>query len=99
MVANMKVVSVPFGTREHELSLETTGSPTFHPSRPTKIIISPGHNGGWVSHAPPEAPDAFLAWMITYEPLIEALEKRYTRGMSTLMSLQNRNTVGLKGQS
>lgn len=60
--------------------MEIAANPVFHPSKPTKILFSPGYGAGWVSWAPRSAPDAFLVWMLTYEPLIEALEKRYPHG-------------------
>jgi len=60
--------------------MEIAANPVFHPSKPTKILFSPGYGAGWVSWAPRSAPDAFLVWMLTYEPLIEALEKRCPHG-------------------
>lgn len=62
--------------------LETGASPTFIPTRPTRILISPGNGAGWVTYAPRGASDAFLAWMLTYEPLIRALDRRAHKGKS-----------------
>ena len=57
------------------LDVATATNPIFIPSKPTKILVSPGHGAGWVSWAPRSASDAFLTWMLTYEPLVTALEK------------------------
>ncbi|RMY23827.1 hypothetical protein D0867_01800 [Hortaea werneckii] len=56
--------------------METATNPIFHPTKPCKILISPGHGAGWVTYAPRTAPDAFRAWMLTFEPLIAALERK-----------------------
>ncbi|KAI7164333.1 hypothetical protein KC349_g749 [Hortaea werneckii] len=56
--------------------METATNPIFRPTKPCKILISPGHGAGWVTYAPRTAPDAFRAWMLTFEPLIAALERR-----------------------
>lgn len=61
---------------------EAGTSPVFHPNRRTRVLISPGTGAGWVTEAPRGASDAFLVWMLTYEPLIRALERREHRGMS-----------------
>ena len=60
--------------------MELANNPTFHPNHPTKILISPGTGAGWVSWAPHGATDAFLTWMLTYEPLIRGLERREHKG-------------------
>lgn len=57
-------------------------SPVFHPNRRTRILISPDHGAGWITEAPRSASDAFLVWMLTYEPLIRALEHREPRRKS-----------------
>lgn len=56
-------------------------SPVFHPGRPTRILISPGHGAGWITWAPRGTSDAFLVWMLTYEPLVRALEEHRKKGM------------------
>ncbi|RMZ08633.1 hypothetical protein D0862_03905 [Hortaea werneckii] len=67
--------------------MEIASKPIFHPTTTTtttnnnnksctcKILISPGHGAGWVTYAPRSAPDVFRAWMLTFEPLIVALER------------------------
>ncbi|KAK5175146.1 uncharacterized protein LTR77_000283 [Saxophila tyrrhenica] len=57
-------------------NLESASSPIFHPGKPTKILISPGQGAGWITYAPKNASDDYLVWMLTYEPLIRALERR-----------------------
>ncbi|KAI6829329.1 hypothetical protein KC332_g7373 [Hortaea werneckii] len=56
--------------------MESATNPIFHPTKACKILISPGHGAGWVTYAPRTAPDAFRAWMLTFEPLIGALERK-----------------------
>ncbi|KAI7221050.1 hypothetical protein KC333_g1958 [Hortaea werneckii] len=56
--------------------METATNPIFRPTKSCKILISPGHGAGWVTYAPRTAPDAFRAWMLTFEPLIAALERK-----------------------
>ncbi|KAI6872108.1 hypothetical protein KC323_g1725 [Hortaea werneckii] len=56
--------------------MESATNPIFHPTKSCKILISPGHGAGWVTYAPRTAPDAFRAWMLTFEPLIGALERK-----------------------
>ena len=50
----------------------------FYPSQiDTKILVSVGFNKGWVTWNDPRnlsAPE-FIAWMITYQPLIEFVER------------------------
>jgi hypothetical protein len=46
----------------------------------TKILISPGIGAGWITWAPRNSTDAFLVWMLTYEPLIRGLERREHKG-------------------
>jgi hypothetical protein len=58
----------------------SASNPVFVPSKPTKILVSPGTGAGWVSYAPRTATDAFLVWMLTYEPLIRALEVKARKG-------------------
>jgi hypothetical protein len=55
-------------------------SPVFHPAHPTRILISPGHGAGWITWAPRGMSDAFLVWMLTYEPLVRALEHHAHKG-------------------
>ena len=74
---------IPMGAYDHARQLgpmDTANSPTFIPSRPTRILYSPGTGAGWVTSAPRGAPDAFYVWMLTYEPLIRGLERRESRG-------------------
>ena len=67
-----------FGSRQmtayNRLQYLSASNPVFVPSGPTKILVSPGTGAGWISYAPRTATDAFLVWMLTYEPLIRALE-------------------------
>lgn len=63
--------------------MDIATNPTFLPTKPIKILFSPGPGAGWVSWAPALAPDGFLVWMLTYEPMISGLEKRLPRGEST----------------
>ncbi|KAK4553985.1 hypothetical protein LTR86_008826 [Recurvomyces mirabilis] len=56
--------------------METATNPVYRPTQRTKILLSPGHGAGYVSWAPRRASDAFLVWMLTYEPLISGLEQR-----------------------
>ncbi|KAK3706606.1 hypothetical protein LTR37_012615 [Vermiconidia calcicola] len=65
--------------------MELPDSPIFHPARPMKILVSPGTGAGWISWAPkgPKATDAFLIWMLTYNPMIRALEAREHKGNVT----------------
>ncbi|KAI7476595.1 hypothetical protein KC351_g9350 [Hortaea werneckii] len=56
--------------------MESATNPIFHPTKACKILISPGHGAGWVTYAPRTAPDAFRAWVLTFEPLIGALERK-----------------------
>ncbi|GAB1740084.1 hypothetical protein NU219Hw_g5003t1 [Hortaea werneckii] len=73
--------------------MEIASNPIFHPTTTTtttnnnnnksctcKILISPGHGAGWVTYAPRSAPDIFRAWMLTFEPLIGALERERKGG-------------------
>ena len=46
----------------------------FKPSKPRqKILVSPGYGAGWVTWAFSDD-TAFLAWMVTYQPLIDHVE-------------------------
>ncbi|KAI6804279.1 hypothetical protein KC332_g14693 [Hortaea werneckii] len=62
--------------------MEIATNPIFHPTKPCKILVSPGHGAGWVTYAPRTAPDAFRAWMLTFEPLVVALERKGVGGGS-----------------
>ncbi|KAI7382436.1 hypothetical protein KC336_g18609 [Hortaea werneckii] len=62
--------------------MEIASNPIFHPTKPCKILVSPGHGAGWVTYAPRAAPDAFRAWMLTFEPLVAALERKGVGGDS-----------------
>lgn len=59
---------------------DSSTSPVFHPNRRTRILLSPDRGAGWITEAPRTASDAFLVWMLTYEPLIRALERHEHRG-------------------
>lgn len=74
-----------YANRDEDICVhKTAGShPTFRLSKPTKVLFTPDHSGGWVTNvllgwgrAQESRNDAFLAWMLTYQPLIEALESR-----------------------
>ena len=58
-------------------------SPVFHPNGHKHILISPGHGAGWITWAPRGSTDNFLVWMLTYEPLVRALQNHAHRGKST----------------
>ena len=60
--------------------LETEDEPVYHPAHPTKILISSGKGAGWSTSAPRGSTDAFLVWMLTYEPQIKAIDKREHKG-------------------
>ena len=62
------------------LSYAARSNPVFVPSKPTKILVSPGLGTGWITSALRTATDAFLVWMLTYEPLIRAMEVKGREG-------------------
>ena len=75
--------------REHEheyehpttmSSMESSANPTFHPSRPRRILIASHAKAGWSTWAPHDASEEFLVWMLTYEPLINAIERHAHKG-------------------
>lgn len=55
-------------------------TPVFNPGRPIKVLVSPGIGAGfitWLGHGSflHEAEnDAYSTWVLTYQPLIDALE-------------------------
>ena len=61
-------------------ALEVALNPVFIPRRPTKILFSPGTGAGWATYVPRGSSDAFMVWMLTYDPLIRGLEKGAHRG-------------------
>lgn len=73
----------------HERNFESGGglSPAFHPGRRTHILLSHGSGEGWITEAPHSASDAFLAWMMTYQPLVHALKEKKPHGQSGLSIL------------
>lgn len=66
--------------QEHAEEHATETTPVFHPSRPVKILISPGGGQGWSTEAPHGVSDAFRVWMLTYEPLIKAVGNHAGKG-------------------
>ena len=67
-------------------TMEQATNPVFRPTHHCKTLCSPGNGAGWVSWAPRAASEAFLVWMLTYEPLIEGLEWKVGTGESCLTS-------------
>lgn len=47
------------------------------------LVLTSSQGAGWITEAPRNASDAFLAWMIQYEPLIRALEHHEHKGQSS----------------
>ena len=66
---------------------DSSTTPVFHPNRRTRILLSPDQGSGWITEAPRSASDAFLVWMLTYEPLVRALEHHERRGERPSWSL------------